>query len=274
MPEEQGGRQQGDHGHAGGHPRLPEPRSTGRYPFTTDGVVIGVPDAGFEEEMQTKITFATAVDRPGHAPPREHAPVVGRQRLGGELQPDVLQGRAGDPRRVLVRSRAEGAGRRGRVDRGFRAEPGRQLQPATTPATDLIGPPPLPIRAVHAVLGLEYVHAAGHLPTSRCAGSSARRTSRSAAAIQRNYRQGAHRGAARVRIQSFLPSSTASVQRALSTSSPNGGTRPIRPVVERTGRRSQARGSTGAASTADGVAAIGNGGAAARPPHRDQDRLG
>jgi aminopeptidase N len=30
----------------------------GAYPFTTDGVVIGVPAAGFEEEMQTKITFA------------------------------------------------------------------------------------------------------------------------------------------------------------------------------------------------------------------------
>jgi hypothetical protein len=30
----------------------------GPYPFTTDGVVIGVPAASFEEEMQTKITFA------------------------------------------------------------------------------------------------------------------------------------------------------------------------------------------------------------------------
>ena len=30
----------------------------GPFPFTTDGVVIGVPNAGFEEEMQTKITFA------------------------------------------------------------------------------------------------------------------------------------------------------------------------------------------------------------------------
>ena len=30
----------------------------GAYPFTTDGVVIGVPSASFEEEMQTKITFA------------------------------------------------------------------------------------------------------------------------------------------------------------------------------------------------------------------------
>jgi hypothetical protein len=33
----------------------------GPYPFTTDGVVIGVPSAGFEEEMQTKITFANEV---------------------------------------------------------------------------------------------------------------------------------------------------------------------------------------------------------------------
>jgi hypothetical protein len=30
----------------------------GKFPFSTDGVVIGVPNASFEEEMQTKITFA------------------------------------------------------------------------------------------------------------------------------------------------------------------------------------------------------------------------
>jgi len=30
----------------------------GPFPFTTDGVVIGVPSASFEEEMQSKITFA------------------------------------------------------------------------------------------------------------------------------------------------------------------------------------------------------------------------
>jgi hypothetical protein len=30
----------------------------GPFPFTTDGVVVGIPKAGFEEEMQTKITFA------------------------------------------------------------------------------------------------------------------------------------------------------------------------------------------------------------------------
>jgi aminopeptidase N len=32
----------------------------GPFPFTTDGVIIGVPAAGFEEEMQTKITFANS----------------------------------------------------------------------------------------------------------------------------------------------------------------------------------------------------------------------
>jgi aminopeptidase N len=33
----------------------------GPFPFTTDGVVIGVPAASFEEEMQTKITFANGM---------------------------------------------------------------------------------------------------------------------------------------------------------------------------------------------------------------------
>jgi len=30
----------------------------GQFPFSTDGVIVGIPNAGFEEEMQTKITFA------------------------------------------------------------------------------------------------------------------------------------------------------------------------------------------------------------------------
>jgi hypothetical protein len=35
-----------------------ESRFNGRYPFTSDGVVVGTPAASFEEEMQTMITFA------------------------------------------------------------------------------------------------------------------------------------------------------------------------------------------------------------------------
>jgi hypothetical protein len=32
----------------------------GPFPFSTDGVIVGIPNAGFEEEMQTKITFANS----------------------------------------------------------------------------------------------------------------------------------------------------------------------------------------------------------------------
>ena len=35
-----------------------ESQFSGSYPFTSDGVVVGTPNAGFEEEMQTMITFA------------------------------------------------------------------------------------------------------------------------------------------------------------------------------------------------------------------------
>jgi hypothetical protein len=32
----------------------------GPFPFSSDGVIVGIPNAGFEEEMQTKITFANS----------------------------------------------------------------------------------------------------------------------------------------------------------------------------------------------------------------------
>ena len=35
-----------------------ESQFSGAYPFTSDGVVVGTPNASFEEEMQTMITFA------------------------------------------------------------------------------------------------------------------------------------------------------------------------------------------------------------------------
>ena len=35
-----------------------ESHFNGRFPFTSDGIIIGTPDASFEEEMQTMITFA------------------------------------------------------------------------------------------------------------------------------------------------------------------------------------------------------------------------
>ena len=80
---------------------------SGPFPFNANGIVVALPDASFEEEMQTKIVFVggtiggaqgTNVE---HVRAREHAPVVGRQRRRGRAQADVVQGGPGDDRRVL-----------------------------------------------------------------------------------------------------------------------------------------------------------------------------
>ena len=98
----------------------------GPYPVQPDGVVVGVPQASFQEEMQTKITFNGGRIGPADVPPREHAPVVGRQRRRGQLQPDLLQGGLRRPRRVPVprpqrRRRAAGGRRRPATRRSSRA---------------------------------------------------------------------------------------------------------------------------------------------------------
>ena len=85
----------------------------GPFPFTTDGVIIGLASVSFEEEMQTKITFQGGSHRSEHAAPREHAPVVGRQRLRGQVRADLLQGGLRGPVRGLQR-RAHGGERRRR----------------------------------------------------------------------------------------------------------------------------------------------------------------
>ena len=101
-----------------------ESQFNGPFPFTSDGIIIGTPDASFEEEMQTMITFAGGRDRPGHPLPREHAPVVGRQRDRGRVQPDLLQGGHGHPRRVPAgRAQRRDQGRRPRHRRGQEGVP-------------------------------------------------------------------------------------------------------------------------------------------------------
>ena len=83
-----------------------ESQFNGTFPFTSDGVVVGTPPASFEEEMQTMITFAGGQIGAEHAVPREHAPVVGRQRHRGRLQHDLLQGGHGHRGAVPVHRRA------------------------------------------------------------------------------------------------------------------------------------------------------------------------
>ena len=78
----------------------------GPWPFTTDGVVVGTPSASFEEEMQGEDHLRRRHDRrhdghvARHVQPREHAPVVRRQRRRGRVQPDVLEGGLRHARRV------------------------------------------------------------------------------------------------------------------------------------------------------------------------------
>ena len=140
--------------------------------------------------MQTKITFAGGVDRPRHVQPREHAPVVGRQRLRGELQPHLLQGGLGDARRVPVR-RPQRTDRRGRARhpgrrRGVRGRASSTRSTttyATTPTA--CGPPRRRTRRPYTLFSTAIrptrVRASR---TSRCGRSSARATF--AAALQQH----------------------------------------------------------------------------------------
>ena len=120
-------------------------RSTGRSRSRTDGVVDRRPERQLRGGDADEDHLRRRVDRPRHAPPREHAPVVGRQRLGGQLQPDLLQGGPGDAGRVLVQRR-ERAGRRRRVECRVRADPGRHLRPGLCEAPTCCGRARPPIR--------------------------------------------------------------------------------------------------------------------------------
>ena len=153
----------------------------GPFPFTSDGVLVGIPEAGFEEEMQTMITFQGGQIDLRHVLPREHAPVVGRQRHRGQLQPDLLQGRHGHARRVPVRrpqrgdrSRRPGhAGRRRRRStRAWSTSSTRTTR--TTAALDRRAVRP---DAGHGCSPAPSPTPAPAPPTSRCARSSARPTS-------------------------------------------------------------------------------------------------
>ena len=96
-----------------------ESQFNGPFPFTSDGIIIGTPDASFEEEMQTMITFAGGeidLDTLYHENMHQW---WGDNVTEGELQPDLLQGGHGHPRRVPAgRARRRDQGRRPRHRRG------------------------------------------------------------------------------------------------------------------------------------------------------------
>jgi hypothetical protein len=166
-----------------------ESQFNGTYPFTSDGVIVGTPPASFEEEMQTMITFAGGFIDTECPLPREHAPVVGRQRHRERLQHDLLQGGAGHGRRVPV-PRAAGREQGGRavLAQGPGRVPG---QPGQAVQPDLRGQEQvLDGRAVQPGAGLPLPSGASTYDRPgaaypRCAdprhGNSPRRCSRSSA---------------------------------------------------------------------------------------------
>ena len=72
-----------------------ESQFSGTYPFTSDGVVVGTPNASFEEEMQTMITFAGGfIDTDVLYHENMHQ-WWGDNVTREQLQPDLLRGRPG-----------------------------------------------------------------------------------------------------------------------------------------------------------------------------------
>ena len=201
-------------------------------------------------------------DRPRHLQPREHAPVVGRQRLRGELQPDLLQGGHGHARGVPLRARAtRSRGRRsghGGRARGVPAEPGRTSSTPTTPAPGASGRPPLRPDARPAVLRQHDVRPARHgVPRPASDPRPARVRPGAAADPAPLRRRQHHRAAARGAVRPFPAApQPRPAGRGSGPSSPSGSTPPTRPAAAPTARSSPARARTGrllrrGAATAD-----------------------
>ena len=240
---------------AGRHHALPGARSTGRSRSTPTASSSALPSACFEEEMQTKIIVRRRRrSTPRHVQPREHAPVVGRQRLREPAPRSRSSRRArrtcrvlpGDGARRGQRGRRPGhAGRR----RGVRGQPG---QPASTRATTrrstLLDRAPSNPTSSTLFAQLEHLHAARARPTSRCARSSARTTSTTRCKeIQHDFGGGS---ISETQMEDRVPQVHAEPdaglpRRSSTSSSSSGGTRPTRPAAAATSRRSPARACAG-----------------------------
>ena len=104
-----------------------ESQFNGPFPFASDGIIIGTPDASFDEEMETMIAFAGGqIDTDTLYHENMHQ-WWGDNVTRGRLPHDLLQGRPGYPGRVPLR----GAPRR---ERGRAARPRPRAGPPSRPA--------------------------------------------------------------------------------------------------------------------------------------------
>ena len=228
----------------------------GPFPFTTDGVVIGIPSASFEEEMQTKITFDGGTislgtfnhenmhqwwgDNVSESNYNMTFFKEGMATLGEYLNtarsaqtaaggPGTPAGDAAFETSLVNRFNTNYAKQRQPLDARRRRTRRRTVSSRRQPPTR--------VRA---------------LRTSRCARSSARRTS-----TPRCRRSSTTTARARSRRRSSRPGSRRScrarpprARRGSTSSSPSGSTPPIRAAAARTSRRSPGRASRGRASSA------------------------
>ena len=110
-----------------------ESQFNGSFPFASDGIIIGTPDASFDEEMEGMIAFAGGVIDTDTLYHENMHQWWGDNVVRGRVPHDVLQGRAGHPGRVLL-PRAAGRERRGGSVHGQGAgrlpgQPGEAVQP-------------------------------------------------------------------------------------------------------------------------------------------------
>ena len=201
------------------------------------------------------ITFAGGRDRHRHALPREHAPVVGRQRQRGRLQPDLLQGGHGDRSASILYDARPARTRRAARARGRAAAFQRSLvkQFNTNYAQRrLLDRRAVEPDAVQPVLrlvtydrpGIAYIALRQILGHGRLHQGAAADPARATAASQH------HRAPARGRLPPVAAGARArACQRRLTSSSPSGSTPPTRRAAARTGRRSPVPAWTGPAST-------------------------
>ena len=190
---------------------------------------------------------------PGHAPPREHAPVVGRQRLRGRLQPDVLQGGLATLGEYLYAARTrrtrQAAGHGG-WRRRLRAEPRRPVQHELRHDEHDV----LDRRAVEPdrrqpVLDGEHVHAARHR-VHRAAADPRRGDRFNAGAAADPARPTAAASITEPQLEDvvppWLPNQSAACHAQLDQFFTQWFDTPIRRAAARTGRRSPGPGLDGA----------------------------
>ena len=234
-------------------------RFNGPFPFTTDGVI----DRRHQRQLRggdgDEDHLRRRPHRPRHVQPREHAPVVGRQRLGGELQHDLLQGGSRDARRVPLRApRNAHYGGPGTPAGARRSRSslvgGFQHSTTRTPASLWTAAPSDPTARATLFSGATTYLRPGiaYIALRQILGPAS-----FAAALQQMQSHlpagGDHRAAARGRPSpTFLPNPSAACPvPAGPGSSLSGSTRSIRPAAVPTGRRSPGPASTAAAFTAD-----------------------